>query len=161
MLLLIIPCIALCSYVTGGNSFPEILTPEEEEKYLTAYANGDMNAKNKLIEHNLRLVAHIVKKYAGTNMDAASDLISVGTIGLIKGVNTYKTGHKTKLATYVAKCIENEILILGLKEKQRHIRLKTYIHRCFYVYILQAVWHIFHKFFYQPILPVAYRLKLA
>ena len=108
-------CLVLCSYVTGGNSFPEILTAEEEEKYLAAYNSGDGSAKNKLIEHNLRLVAHIVKKYAGANTEMASDLISVGTIGLIKGVNTYRTGHKTKLATYAAKCIENAILSLSSK----------------------------------------------
>jgi len=100
----------LTSYVTGGNSFPPILTPEEEEKYLSDYNNGDSNAKNKLIVHNLRLVAHIAKKYSNQNPDIASELISIGTIGLIKGVNTYKLGHKTKLATYAAKCIENEML---------------------------------------------------
>ena len=109
MFLLGLLSVLLCSYVTGGSSFPEILTHEEEEKYLRAYNNGDNNAKNKLIEHNLRLVAHIVKKYASANSELAGDLISVGTIGLIKGVNTYKTGHKTKLATYAAKCIENAI----------------------------------------------------
>ena len=102
----------LTSYVTGGNSFPAILTPEEEEKYLNAYNNnGDIEAKNKLIVHNLRLVAHIAKKYSNQNPDTASELISIGTIGLIKGVNTYKLGHKTKLATYAAKCIENAILL--------------------------------------------------
>jgi len=109
----------LCSYVTGGNSFPEILTQEEEEKYLNEYNNGDISAKNKLIEHNLRLVAHIVKKYAGANQEMASDLISVGTIGLIKGVNTYKTGHKTKLATYAAKCIEKAIVTQNSEKSAR------------------------------------------
>ncbi|MDR2898844.1 MAG: flagellar biosynthesis protein FliA [Clostridiales bacterium] len=110
MLTLIIPCIFLCSYITGGNTFPDILTPEDEEKYLLAYSNGDAEAKNKLIEHNLRLVAYIVKKYAGSNPEAAGDLISIGTIGLIKGVSTYRLGHKTKLGTYAAKCIENAMV---------------------------------------------------
>jgi len=103
--------LTLISYVVGGNSFPEILTSTEEENYLKAYSYGDSGAKNKLIEHNLRLVAHIAKKYSNQNLDNTSDLISIGTIGLIKGVNTYKAGHKTKLATYAAKCIENAIHI--------------------------------------------------
>ena len=109
MLFLAVSFMSIISYVTGGNSFPKALTPEEEERYLNAFAEGDQQAKNKLIEHNLRLVAHIVKKYSGQNPDNSGDLISIGTIGLIKGVNTYKAGHKTKLATYVAKCIENAI----------------------------------------------------
>ena len=99
------------SYVSGNNSFPDILTPAAEQKYINDYANGDLEAKNKLIEHNLRLVAHIVKKYTGNNREMIGDLISIGTIGLIKGVNTYKPDKKTKLATYAAKCIENEILM--------------------------------------------------
>jgi len=110
VLFLILQFLTTISYVVGGNSFPEILTPDEEEKYLNAYSGGDKNAKNKLIEHNLRLVAHIAKKYSNQNLDNTSDLISIGTIGLIKGVNTYKLGHKTKLATYAAKCIENAML---------------------------------------------------
>ena len=109
MFFLTLQFLTLISYVVGGNSFPEILTPADEEKYLKAYSNGDADAKNKLIEHNLRLVAHIAKKYSNQNLDNTSDLISIGTIGLIKGVNTYKSGHKTKLATYAAKCIENAI----------------------------------------------------
>ena len=113
MFFLIASFFTLTSYVTGGSSFPPILTPEEEEKYLTDYNNGDITAKNKLIVHNLRLVAHIAKKYSNQNPDNASELISIGTIGLIKGVNTYKLGHKTKLATYAAKCIENAILKKG------------------------------------------------
>ena len=112
MFFLISALFTLTSYITGGNSFPPILTPEEEEKYLKAYHDsGDVEAKNKLITHNLRLVAHIAKKYSSQNPDASAELISIGTIGLIKGVNTYKLGHKTKLATYAAKCIENAILI--------------------------------------------------
>ena len=101
----------LSSYISGTNSFPSILSSDEEERLLKAYANGELEAKNKLIEHNLRLVAHIAKKYSAINKESANDLISIGTIGLIKGVNTYKPDKKTKLATYVAKCIENEILM--------------------------------------------------
>lgn len=112
MFFIISTLFTLTSYITGGNSFPPILTQEEEEKYLNAYHNnGDSEAKNKLIVHNLRLVAHISKKYSNQNPDVAAELISIGTIGLIKGINTYKLGHKAKLATYAAKCIENEILM--------------------------------------------------
>ena len=111
MLLLAVSFFMMSAYVTGGNSFPKALSPEEEEKYLNAFAKGDIEAKNKLIEHNLRLVAHIVKKYSNNNPEAAGDLISIGTIGLIKGVNTYKAGHKTRLATYASKCIENAMVI--------------------------------------------------
>jgi len=102
--------VAICSYVSGNNSFPEILSPSDEERYITAYTNGDMDAKSKLIEHNLRLVAHIVKKYSTTNKDSLGDLISIGTIGLIKGVNTYKADKNVKLATYAARCIDNAML---------------------------------------------------
>lgn len=119
MLFLIASIFSLTSYITGGNSFPAILTADEEEKYLRDYNNGDMEAKNKLIVHNLRLVAHIAKKYSNQNPDNASELISIGTIGLIKGVNTYKLGHKTKLATYAAKCIENEIL-MSIRSSKKH-----------------------------------------
>ncbi len=111
MFLELLQCVFMFSYISGSNSFPEILRPNEEQKYLEDYANGDEEAKSKLIEHNLRLVAHIVKRYSATNKDITGDLISIGTIGLIKGVNTYKPDKKTKLATYAAKCIENEILM--------------------------------------------------
>ena len=90
-----------------SNSFPEPLTESEERYYLKKFGEGDEDARNILIEHNLRLVAHIVKKYqaAGDN----DDLISIGTIGLIKGISSYNTDKKTKLATYVARCIEKTI----------------------------------------------------
>lgn len=104
-------CFFMFSYVTGNNSFPEPLKAPEEERLLHAFAAGDLEARDKLIEHNLRLVAHIAKKYTMTNKDMAGDYISIGTIGLIKGVNTYRPDKKTKLATYAAKCIENEILM--------------------------------------------------
>ncbi|MGL4790808.1 MAG: RNA polymerase sporulation sigma factor SigK [Anaerotignaceae bacterium] len=97
-------------YYGGSNAFPQPLTADNEEKYLLLYKNGDQNAKDILIEHNLRLVAHIVKKYSTTYSDT-EDLISIGTIGLIKGITTFNPEKATRLATYVARCIENEILM--------------------------------------------------
>ena len=94
---------------TAG-SFPRPLKSEEEQKLLARAAEGDLEARNKLIEHNLRLVAHIVKKYY-TQTGDTDDLISIGTIGLIKAVNTYQADKKIKLATYAARCIENAILL--------------------------------------------------
>ena len=94
----------------SNNVFPEPLSSEEEEIYLNQYRNGDKNARDKLIEHNLRLVAHIVKKYEHRK-DDEDDLISIGTIGLIKGIDSYSTSHSTRLTTYIARCIENEILM--------------------------------------------------
>ena len=100
----------LFGYVSNYNLFPEPLSPEEEVYYLELLEQGDENAKKVLVERNLRLVAHIAKKYTGTNCDQ-EDIISIGTIGLIKGINSYKSEKKVKLATYVARCIENEILM--------------------------------------------------
>ena len=94
----------------SNNVFPDPLSKEEEDKYLNQYRNGDKNARDKLIEHNLRLVAHIVKKYEHKK-DDEDDLISIGTIGLIKGIDSYSTSHSTRLTTYIARCIENEILM--------------------------------------------------
>ena len=91
-------------------SFPKPLSAKEEETYLRRWAEGDLEARNLLVEHNLRLVAHIIKKYY-TQSDHQDDLISIGTIGLIKAVSTYTAGRATRLATYAAKCIENEILM--------------------------------------------------
>ena len=91
-------------------SFPRPLTEEEERHYLKLASQGDLEARNKLIEHNLRLVAHIVKKYY-TQTGSQDDLISIGTIGLIKAVNTYRLDKNIKLATYSSRCIENEILM--------------------------------------------------
>ena len=102
----------------SNNIFPDPLTSEEEEKYLKLYfENNDKDARNKLIEHNLRLVAHVVKKYESTRNDT-DDLISIGIIGLIKGIDTYSNNHKTKLATYCAKCIDNEILMHFRSDKK-------------------------------------------
>lgn len=96
--------------VQSKGSFPKPLPPEEEKKYLALARAGDANAKNILIKHNMRLVAHIVKKYSGAA--ETDDLLSVGSIGLIKAINTYREGKGTALATYTARCIENEILML-------------------------------------------------
>ena len=93
----------------GGGSFPKPLKADEERRYLAQYADGDMEARNKLIEHNLRLVAHIVKKYY-TQTGSQDDLISIGTIGLIKGVTTFKPDKNVRLATYASRCIENATL---------------------------------------------------
>ena len=94
----------------NSQSFPEVLSSEDEEKYLNRWKNKDMEARNILIEHNLRLVAHIVKKYENTKEDK-DDLLSIGAFGLIKAVDTYNFNTNTKLATYAARCIENEILM--------------------------------------------------
>lgn len=92
------------------NSFPKPLSASDEQKYVDLFLQGDDNARNKLIEHNLRLVAHIIKKYYTQSGDQ-DDLISIGTIGLIKGVSTYRPDKGVRLATYASRCIENEILM--------------------------------------------------
>lgn len=97
-------------YISHSNLFPEPLDIEEEKIYLEKMKNGDTNAKKILIERNLRLVAHVAKKYQTTNIEQ-DDLISIGTIGLIKGINSFNMDKNYKLATYVARCIENEILM--------------------------------------------------
>ena len=93
----------------SNNIFPDPLSKEDEEKYINEMLDGNIDSRNKLIEHNLRLVAHIVKKY-DANEDN-DDLISIGTIGLIKGVDSFSNKHGVKLTTYCARCIENEILM--------------------------------------------------
>lgn len=97
-------------HVTGSGSFPPPLSAKTEAQLLEKSRMGDENARNKLIEHNLRLVAHIVKKYYATGAEQ-EDLISIGTIGLIKAVSTFKSDKKIRLATYASRCIENEILM--------------------------------------------------
>lgn len=111
------------SYVKH-NAFPHPLSAEDEKKYLALHEQGDRHARTKLIEHNLRLVAHIVKKFEKTNEDT-EDLISIGTIGLIKGIESYSGKKGTKLATYAARCIENEILMYfrTLKKTKKDISL--------------------------------------
>ena len=93
----------------SNNIFPEPLSLEEEEKCIDKMLSGDKSARNKLIEHNLRLVAHIVKKF--DSKDNTDDLISIGTIGLIKGIDSYKKTHQTRITTYAARCIQNELLM--------------------------------------------------
>ena len=110
MFFAILQCLLLLSYIANSNSFPKPLTLAEEREVLERFANGDIEARNILIERNLRLVAHIVKKYSNHLKDA-EDLISVGTIGLIKAISTYNTGKGTKLATYAARCIDNAMVI--------------------------------------------------
>ena len=95
--------------ISGGGSFPKPLTAEEERMYLKRSAEGDLEARNILIERNLRLVAHIMKKYYSQSADQ-EDLISIGTIGLIKGISTFDASKGARLATYAARCVENAIL---------------------------------------------------
>lgn len=102
--------IFVVGYIAGTNLFPEPLTNEEEKMYLEQMKNGDEDARNILIERNLRLVAHVVKKYSNTRVEQ-DDLISIGTIGLIKGVNSFNVDKGSKLSTYVSRCIDNEILM--------------------------------------------------
>ena len=97
-------------YIQGGNLFPEPLSSEEEKNYLEHMAKGDDEARNILIERNLRLVAHVAKKYTTAKVDQ-EDLISIGTIGLIKGINSFNLEKGAKLSTYVSRCIDNEILM--------------------------------------------------
>ena len=104
-------------YISNNALFPEPLSPEEEAMYLEKYMEGDEEARNILIERNLRLVAHICKKYNIPNVDN-DDLISIGTIGLIKGINTFNTNKGVRLATYASRCIENEILMFLRKSNK-------------------------------------------
>ncbi len=106
-------------FVGASDALPEPLSKEDEIKYLTEAQNGSEEAKNKLIEHNLRLVVYLSKKYENTKIDL-EDLVSIGTIGLIKGINTYKMDKNIKLATYASRCIDNEILMYLRKNKKRN-----------------------------------------
>lgn len=104
-------------HVNPQGSFPPALKPQEEEKLILLKEQGDADAKNKLIEHNLRLVAHVIKKYYSAS-DKQEDLISIGTIGLIKAVDSYKSSKGTRFATYAGRCIENEILMFFRSQKK-------------------------------------------
>lgn len=104
-------------HIKNAGTFPPALSAKEEKEYLKKYKNGDLNAKNIIIEHNLRLVAHIIKKYY-SNSNEQDDLISIGTIGLIKAVNTFDDSKGIKLATYASKCIENEVLMYFRSQKK-------------------------------------------
>ena len=106
-------------FVGASDVLPEPLTKEEEEKYVILMQQGDVEAKNILIERNLRLVVYLSKKYENTKIDL-EDLVSIGTIGLIKGINTYKLDKNIKLATYASRCIDNEILMYLRKNRKRN-----------------------------------------
>lgn len=114
----------LAGFITGPQSFPQPLSAKEEQKYVELCLKGDENARNILIEHNLRLVAHVARKYSVSNTDS-DDLISIGTIGLIKAVSSYDPSKGIRLATYAARCIENEILmhLRASKKVQNEISL--------------------------------------
>ena len=112
-------------YIANPNSFPKPLSPSEEAEYLRQMQEGDKKARDILMERNLRLVAHVVKKYTGNQYDNA-DLISIGTIGLIKGINTFKPDKNIRLATYCARCIENEILMVIRSEKKLKNEVSLY-----------------------------------
>lgn len=118
----------LYSLQLSTGSFPKPLTAQEEKHYLQRSAQGDMEARNILIERNLRLVAHIVKKYYAQTSDQ-EDLISIGTIGLIKGITTFDTSKGARLATYAARCVENEILMhfRSQKKSSQDVSLSEYI----------------------------------
>ena len=108
----------VCFYVGSTDKLPEPLSKEEEIEFVELSSKGDKNARDKLIEHNLRLVVFLAKKYENTNVDL-EDLVSIGTIGLIKGINTYKGDKNIKLATYASRCIDNEILMYLRKNKRK------------------------------------------
>ncbi len=118
----------LFGYIQTSNLFPEPLSKTEEEYYLRRYFEGDMEARNKLIEHNLRLVAHIAKKYASNEQDM-DDLISIGSIGLIKAINSFSQDKNFKISTYASKCIENEILmnLRSTKRQKTEVSMNTII----------------------------------
>lgn len=118
----------LCSLQLQSGSFPRPLTQQEEQRYLALSAAGDLEARNVLIERNLRLVAHIMKKYYAQAADE-EDLISIGTIGLIKGVTTFDPSKGARLATYAARCVENEILMhfRAQRKSSQDVSLSDYI----------------------------------
>ena len=131
MLSLIVTLLKSLTLFSGSysiNVFPDPLSSEEESACIEAMLKGDTDARNKLIEHNLRLVAHIVKKF-DTKGDMTDDLISIGTIGLIKGIDSYKPSKNTKITTYAARCIQNEILMYfrGTKKSNNDVSLNDSI----------------------------------
>lgn len=132
MLVLLLQCLQsvtlLLSYIANGNTFPKPLSAKEERECLKRFAEGDMEARNTLIEHNLRLVAHIVKKYTGCGQEQ-EELLSIGTIGLIKGISSFNPEKGARLATYAARCVDNEILMLlrAKKKEQGDVSLNESI----------------------------------
>lgn len=125
MLLSILKILGTCMFFRtsySNNVFPEPLSKEEEDKCIELLLKHNKDARNKLIEHNLRLVAHIVKKF-DTKNTSSDDLISIGTIGLIKGIDSYSKKHNTKITTYCARCIENEILMYFRSNKKNNLNI--------------------------------------
>lgn len=112
-------------HICGNGKFPKPLSEDEEKEYLLKSKNGDIKARNILVEHNLRLVAHIIKKYYAVNVDQ-DDLVSIGTIGLIKAINTFDMDKNIKLSSYASRCIENEILMhfRNLKKSSQNVSLE-------------------------------------
>lgn len=112
-------------HICGNGKFPKPLSEEKEKEYLLKSKNGDIKARNILVEHNLRLVAHIIKKYYAVNVDQ-DDLVSIGTIGLIKAINTFDIDKSIKLSSYASRCIENEILMhfRNLKKSSQNVSLE-------------------------------------
>lgn len=112
-------------HICGNGKFPKPLSEEKEKEYLIKSKNGDIKARNILVEHNLRLVAHIIKKYYAVNVDQ-DDLVSIGTIGLIKAINTFDMDKNIKLSSYASRCIENEILMhfRNLKKSSQNVSLE-------------------------------------
>lgn len=112
-------------HICGNGKFPQPLSEEKEKEYLLKSKNGDIKARNILVEHNLRLVAHIIKKYYAVNVDQ-DDLVSIGTIGLIKAINTFDIDKNIKLSSYASRCIENEILMhfRNLKKSSQNVSLE-------------------------------------
>ena len=119
---LIRDALLLLGHLSGGGSFPKPLSRQEEAQALAAMQAGDETARARLIEHNLRLVAHVVRKYTVPGL-TQDDLVSVGTLGLIKAVNTYKPDAKTPLSTYAARCIENEVLLRAAKKRRNDVSM--------------------------------------
>ncbi len=107
-------------HIKGSGAFPQPLSAAEEKKYLKLLKEGNTSAKNKLIEHNLRLVAHVIKKYY-SKVNEQDDLVSIGTIGLIKAINTFDSSKGTRLSSYAARCIENPILTQWIQKKKHGI----------------------------------------
>ena len=147
-LLLLCNSLFLSLHLSGGTgSFPKPLTAAQEREYLRRCAEGDMEARNLLVEHNLRLVAHIMKKYY-TQADDQEDLISIGTIGLIKAVNTFRADKGIRLATYASRCIENAIL--SQRNKRRLRWRKSHEPFCGkMVYVLLLRFQVLHGGVYQ------------
>lgn len=115
--LMLLGGVLLMLRLSPNGSFPAPLSAEDEKKYIDRWMQGDIDARNALVEHNLRLVAHVIKKYY-TQCEDMDDLISIGTIGLIKGINTYKPDKGVRLATYASRCCENEILMYFRSQKK-------------------------------------------